>query len=147
MQTDEIFNRFKSQYSYYAKQVVNWYHTGPYEITLILQDGTALVYDSTHGDIMFLADRDDASDDVDVCKQKFCHNLSRIMIEKNVTQQELSTRTGLPQSLISRYVNGVQLPNLYNFRKLAKALHCSETRLANYDIYISQEGDESCSGV
>lgn len=55
----------------------------------------------------------------------FSKNLRRMMKEDNMTQEDLSNRIGINQSMISRYMNGQCLPSLLTTIKIADALFCS----------------------
>lgn len=56
--------------------------------------------------------------------------LSEIMEEKNISPAELSRRTGIDKSSISRYCSGEYNPGKSNFFKLASALEVNPAWLA-----------------
>lgn len=60
---------------------------------------------------------------------EFRIRLKNIMQRKNITQTELARRSGIKQSLISRYVQGINMPNGYTISKIATALECDYTDL------------------
>lgn len=60
---------------------------------------------------------------------EFKIRLKNIMQRKNITQTELARRSGIKQSLISRYVQGINMPNGYTISKIATALECDYTDL------------------
>lgn len=55
---------------------------------------------------------------------KFASRLKKFMRAKQITQTELSKRTGLSRTAISSYLNGYSIPNAYNVYLIAKALDC-----------------------
>lgn len=65
--------------------------------------------------------------------RKFCEkigeNLRRIMKEKNITQEELSYRTGIAQPSISRYLNGKTMPTVRPIHKITRAIECTVDEL------------------
>lgn len=52
-------------------------------------------------------------------KSSFSGKLRKIMKEKNMNQVEVSLRTKIPQSSISKYLQGTVCPSSYNIYKLA----------------------------
>ena len=59
--------------------------------------------------------------------------LTEIMEEKNITPSELSRRTGIDKSSISRYCSGEYNPGKKNFFRLASALAINPAWLAGED--------------
>jgi transcriptional regulator with XRE-family HTH domain len=55
----------------------------------------------------------------------FSERLKQAMVERNMTQAELSALTGIGKSSISQYVSGKNEPNEIRKEKLAEALECS----------------------
>ena len=51
-------------------------------------------------------------------------SLMEARISQNMTQKELSERTGITQADISRIENGTRNPSLYMLKRLAKGLGC-----------------------
>jgi transcriptional regulator with XRE-family HTH domain len=68
--------------------------------------------------------------------------LREIRIQKALTQQEVSERSGLPSSQISRIENGYRLPSLETLERIAAAL---QVRLSDvfYDAGIPQQASSA----
>ena len=122
-------------YKTYAEDVVDWYATGPQELTIHLSDGNVLIYDSLYDDVLFLNERDAELVDEEMYLNNFSINLHKVISEKRLTQSQLSKMTGITQSLLSRYITGQRIPGIYNLHKLCEALECSETRLINLHLF------------
>jgi len=60
--------------------------------------------------------------------------LKRIRNDKNLTILELSQRTGLSESAISRYENGNRTPSVIIALKIAKVLDVPVHELFSYNI-------------
>lgn len=58
-------------------------------------------------------------------KKIFSKRLRHTMYIRNITQAELSRKSGVSQTCISRYVNGMRTPTGLHISKLAEALKCS----------------------
>lgn len=66
--------------------------------------------------------------------------IAKLMKDKEVTYAELEKRTGLPRSVLNRYVNGVtkKIP-IDNLEKIAKALGVAPVYFVVGDIEIRPE--------
>lgn len=66
--------------------------------------------------------------------------IAKLMKDKEVTYAELEKRTGLPRSVLNRYVNGVtkKIP-IDNLEKIAKALGVAPVYFVIGDIEIKPE--------
>lgn len=53
------------------------------------------------------------------------NNLQKIRWDKNLSQKQLSLKSGVPQSVISSVENGLTTPSLTTALRLAKALEIS----------------------
>lgn len=53
------------------------------------------------------------------------YRLRKILYCKSISQKELAESSGIPQSTISKYINGETTPSSYAMDKIAKALDCS----------------------
>ena len=99
---------------------VNEYH----EVVMELNDGTFAIYDLIEQGLRRIRiDRYNMTEED--CRREFGKRLAVVLRRKNVTQKELEERTGIPRSLISRYVTGKTSPSFYVVDKIAKALDCS----------------------
>lgn len=69
--------------------------------------------------------------------KEFCENMGKnmklIMKEKGITQQELSYRTGIAQSTLSKYMNGKINPLIRPIHKISRAIGCT------FDEIIGEE--------
>lgn len=58
-------------------------------------------------------------------------SLMELVIENNLTQEELAHRMNVTQGAISQWINGISTPRLYNLNKLAQILSCSISDIVN----------------
>ena len=54
----------------------------------------------------------------------FAENLKWIMRDENISAAELSRRTGMRKSTISKYLKGQQMPTIRAFVNICIALNC-----------------------
>lgn len=95
-----------------------------YELIAKLRDGRVIAYEEDNNTIRELPrDRDNLTEEE--WRKEFGRRLKRIMWMKSVSQTELSERSGIGQTLISRYISGKANPSFYNVSKIARVLNCS----------------------
>lgn len=139
---DRIFERFKSRYPDLAADVTDWYPSGRNEITMLYVDKTKFTYNS-YSDavrVIYYGDETERFGVVDgepvgeeAWRASFARRLRIKMREARMTQTDLSNKTGIALSTISRYLsNGEILPSAYNVLKLADALGCSTSDLIDH---------------
>ena len=63
---------------------------------------------------------------------EFSDNLSSIMQDEGITQEELSSKSGVSKSAISKYINWQQFPSFKAIVNLAYALDCSTDDLIDF---------------
>lgn len=126
--SDAIFENFQRRFPFLSKDVCKWSSTDDYEILVELRDGSYLLYDDIDGTIRKLPNDCNSMSESE-CKKEFGMRLRRLMMLKNITQEELSGVTGIQQSAISNYMTGRTSPSFYNADKIAKALGCSMDEL------------------
>ena len=74
--------------------------------------------------------------DTDTRKQ-FAYNLYNKIRRMGMNQQKLSELTGISENTISNYCVGKGLPNVYNLKKICRALKCSV-----YELVDMEYGEE-----
>ena len=58
--------------------------------------------------------------------------IKKIRIEKNLTQEELSQKSGISESYISELENNLKMPTILTLCRLAEALEVDITKLYKY---------------
>lgn len=72
----------------------------------------------------------------------FGKTLTRILLQKNITQKELAEKTGLTDVTICRYCAGTRIPNINKVNLIAKVLGVSPEVLMRY-----KEDDRFINGI
>lgn len=65
-------------------------------------------------------------------QSEFGDNLAIMMREENMTQEDLAKASGLSQSVISHYVQGLRAPSVKAIINIAYALNCSIDDLIDF---------------
>ena len=74
---------------------------------------------------------------------KFCDKVRKARQERGLTQEQLGNMININKSSISRYEKGIQLPELENIKKMAKALGVSHQYLLEDEFmneFVIEEG-------
>lgn len=111
--------------SLYA-DAIEFIRIGPFELIIKTRDGRIWLYDDSEGTVINL-DPNRSSISEESFGYQFGMRLKRMMVLKNVNQEELSDMTGISRVTISHYINGRTSPTFYNVDKIAMALGCEFT--------------------
>ena len=123
MSRDWLFEELELYFPSVAEEAVSWYEKD-LMLHITLNNGRRMIYDHIGNTIRTLP-QDSMNITEEECLREFAIRFRAIMGRKGFTQQMLSEKTGIPQSVISRYLNGRSMPGLYNIDKIAKVLNCS----------------------
>lgn len=98
------------------------------EVVVELYTGELMLYDDVEKTIRRLPSNDEDISE-ESYKIEFGYRLRKLMTRKSVTQEELSTLTGIPRTMISSYITGRNIPSFYKVDRIARALKCSTDEL------------------
>ena len=119
-----IYRNLQMYFPFLVRDYAYVYQRGNNELIIRLKNGDFVSYDDVTKSIRNLPpdDRDMTEDE---CRREFGRRLYKIMANKGITQDELSARTGIHRTIISKYINGRHTPSFFAVDKIAKALGCS----------------------
>lgn len=121
---EEVLRNFSMYFPSFAKNMKSYKYNPPFEITVEMNDGFMLIFNSMTNSFRRLPRNCNAMSEEE-CKREFGFRLQNMMGRRRITQKELSEKTGIQQCLISKYINGKSAPSFYNLDKIARALGCS----------------------
>ena len=118
-----LWLNFEQQFPYVAAKVARSYAESPLDLVVELNNGERYIYDDEWQSIRQLP----ATPDLDEreFKREFRVRLRKLMARNNISQSELSERTGINKVTICRYLSGQSIPSFYAIDRIAKALGCS----------------------
>lgn len=94
------------------------------EVYFKFKDGRKTLYDvALHSHMGFYPEGHELTDEE--WKQSFKNRLYKLLVHRRMTQEELATRAGTSQVMISRYMTGRCIPGTIMLAKIARALGCS----------------------
>ena len=128
---EDVLAGFEFSYPELYKRIVDWYPSGCMEITVKLDDGRKKAYVLMDDLLIDIYDPRESSYEVDdeIWRLNFSRRLKNRMHRFGISQEELSDRTGISKTMLSRYMNGKASPSGDNIERLARALHCSYNEL------------------
>lgn len=127
---EPVYEYFKQDYPLIADDAIDWYPSAQFEITVKMKDKSRYSYHMLLHKITKISERKEGLMEEE-WKVKFSENLKRIMKNRMMLQDELTEITGITQGMLSRYIGGRSIPNMYNARKIADGLQCSIEELYN----------------
>lgn len=122
----------KQHYRYLLDDILEWKETAPFELTMKLKSGRTVLYDDLTKSIRTLPSDSNNMTEEEI-KIEFGKRLQKMMYIRGVTQTELSEQTGIPQSMLSGYMNGRTMPSFVKVDKIARVLKCSVDDLRYLD--------------
>ena len=123
-----IIDNFKMYFPSLSEDVVKYRIYNDYELVVEFADGDVWVFDDyVHNLRKLPSNPNDISKEE--CMTEFGTRLTRLMLLRCMTQEELSEKTGIAQPTLSSYINGRNIPSFYKVDKIARALKCSIDQL------------------
>lgn len=127
---DDLMRDYPSVYS----RIVEWYPSGRNEITVRTNDDKVIAYNGFARTLRNIHDPEDDSEYMDDIRwrEEFSRQLRRKLSNSDLTQEDLSNLTGISKVTISKYICGKATPSGSNLCKLARALACTVSDLAEF---------------
>ena len=122
MNKREFAERLKVTYRDIFDRAIEYEEISPTEMLVKTDNGRVYLY-NTWGDTIRNMPKD-SNMDRDNFAVEVGERLRRIMDKKGVTQEILSKKTGITQTMISRYIIGKSIPSLYSADRISRALEC-----------------------
>lgn len=118
-----ILEQFRMYYPDLYDQGVDWWKSGPYHITILLDDNSRVEFDSSENTIRWVP-KIDHSVDNDILRKEIGRNIRKFIVYRGVRQQEVSEKVGITEAMMSRYINGTSMPGIDKLHNIARVLGC-----------------------
>lgn len=125
---NNIYERIKKNMPVLLDGAISYRQLDDFIMIINYEDGTSILYDDFDRSRRRLPSDIDSMSEQE-CRDEFGERLRRLMYKKRISQEELSEKTGINRTLISRYFHGKTTPSFYNVDKICKALGCSADEL------------------
>lgn len=123
-----IYENLKHYFPYIAEDAVRSREISMFDLIIELIDGTEVIYDDLEKTIRVLP-RDCDNMTEEECRKEFGLRLRKLMFRKDISQNELSRRTGITQPMLNKYITGKVTPGFYAVDRICRALECSVEEL------------------
>ena len=118
-----LIKQFELYYPDYYNRVIDWWKSGPYYITFLLDNNDRIEFDGSDNTIRWIR-KIDRCVDSDEFRKEIGRNIKKFIIYKGLNQQEVSERVGITPAMLSRYITGTSIPGIDKINKLANVLGC-----------------------
>lgn len=133
---EKIIKSYETWYPTFFEHSVGFSMTGIHSVLIDLKDGSKIEYnsyDNTIRDITHLYNREkDVGLDEEVWRKEFGHQLRRAIVDRGITQDQLSEMTGVSRQMLSRYIHGTSTPSGYIISRLSEVLDCDVHKLTRF---------------
>ena len=107
-----------------AARMVGYEMPDKFSLIITLDDGRKILYDDLLDTTRYLNLYPDSMTEEEIMME-FRYRLRHAMSVRGFNQIRLSEETGIPVSMISRYLTGDNIPSILKVIQIAKALKCS----------------------
>ena len=118
-----ILEQFKMYFPSLYDRGVDWWKSGPYHITILLDDNSRVEFDSSDNTIRWVQ-KIDRSVDSDILRKEIGRNIRKFIVYRGMRQQDVSEKVGITEAMLSRYINGTSMPSIDKLHNIAKVLGC-----------------------
>ena len=120
----EIISNLKLHFPLIAAKVVHFRMASEFDVTLVMDDGSEMLYDDMQKTIRILPkDRNNMNESE--FRSEFGKRLRQILYRKSMSQSQLAYLTDMSDAQLSSYISGKHTPSAYVVDKISKALGCS----------------------
>lgn len=127
-----ILEQFRTYFPDLYDKGTDWWKSGPYHITVVLNDGDRVEFDASENTIRWLREINRSLNNEDFRKE-IGRNIRKFIVYRGMRQQDVSEQIGVTDAMLSRYINGTSMPGLDKLYKLANVLNCNITDLTGVD--------------
>lgn len=137
--TDELYRDFVQSFPLMSRRVIDWYRSGRWEITVILEDRDTVIFNGYAGTIRSVnrktaEDLDQTPFMEEVWRDEFRRTFAKWVEASGLTYSEISDLTGVSKNSLSNYANGRSTPSAYAVYRIARVLGCSSSEFIDFDI-------------
>lgn len=127
-----IMEQFQMYFPDLYEQGIDWWKSGPYHITVLLNDNSRVEFDSSNNTIRWVP-KLDRSVDSEQLRKEIGRNIRKYIIYRGMRQQEVAEKLGITEAMLSRYINGTSMPGIDKLHGLASVLGCQVNELIGVD--------------
>ena len=119
-----ILEQFRMYFPNLYERGVDWWKSGPYHITVLLNDDNRVEFDSSDNTIRWVS-RIDRTVDNDILRKEIGRNIRKFIVYRGLRQQDVAEQAVITEAMLSRYINGTSMPGVDKLHNLASVLNCT----------------------
>ena len=123
---DRMLERFECYYPDFYQHTVDWWPSGRLCISVKLEDGYILEFDSVSNTIRRI-ETDRTKVDDDGLRKDIGRNLQKLIQSRSISQSTIASECGITPAMLSRYIHGTSMPGVNKVYALANILGCRIT--------------------
>ena len=127
-----ILEQFRMYFPNLYERSIDWWKSGPYHITILLNDNSRVEFDSSDNTIRWMSVIDRSTDN-DIFRKEIGRNIRKFIVYRGMRQQDVAEQAGITEAMLSRYINGTSLPGLDKIHNIASVLGCHIDELLGSD--------------
>lgn len=120
---DRMLEQFNHYYSYLYEQSVDWWPSGRMCITVKLQDGMLIEFDSFDNTIRRIQPNN-YTENIERLRKDIGLNLKKVIQTRGMSQSDIAVKCGITEAMLSRYLHGTSMPGIDKIHALAAVLDC-----------------------
>lgn len=133
---EKIIERYKLWHPSLYDKTLECRPSGKYSILASLDDGTKIEFNATDNTIQdvtkfYICDSTNYVDEEN-WRKEFGYKLRRIISEKGISQEKLSSLSGISRQMLTRYIRGISTPSSYTLTRLSEILDCDIRELTKF---------------
>ena len=129
-----IWEDFQEQFPSMSRDVIDYYRSGRFEITVIFSDRKKAYYNYFNKTIRFINPRSDSGYEDEAWRHNFAIALNDRLNRLQMTQKDLASSIGVSPMTIIKYIRGTSSPSAYMVLKISHVLDCSVSELIDFDF-------------
>ena len=118
-----IMDRFEQYYPYLYKQTVDWWPSGRSCVTVKLEDGLLMEFESMDNTIRRVQSTN-CIKDIEVLRRDIGRNIQKMILTRGIPQTEIAEKCEITPAMLSRYIHGTSMPGIDKVHTLATVLGC-----------------------
>ena len=123
-----ILEQFELYYPEYYQQTVDWWASGRLSITVMLENGDVFEFNRMDNTIRRIQP-DNCNVDDKTLSKGLGRNIQKFILLRGISQNELASRLGITDAMLSRYIHGTSMPSAGKLFRIAKLLGCTQDEL------------------
>ena len=118
-----LLDQFELNFPEFYNRSVDWWKSGPYHITLLLDTNDRMEFNASENTIRWIPVIDRYMDSP-ALRKEIGRNIRKFITYRGLRQQDVAEKANITEAMLSRYINGTSMPGIDKLHNIAYALGC-----------------------